>query len=79
MSTFWGGVFHIWITRVGQLGFTENCHEALKVNKINDGLDKSHFVWEIFLFPLQENLLWLFCGVFFSPDVYKKSSGRVAN
>lgn len=64
---------------MGQLGFTENCHEALKVNKINDGLDKSHFVWEIFLFPLQENLLWLFCGFFFSPDVYKKSGGRVAN
>lgn len=58
-------MFYIWITRVGQLGFAENCHEALKVNKINDDLDKSHFVWEIFWFPLQENLLRLFCGVFF--------------
>lgn len=47
------------------------CHVALKVKKINGDLDKSHFVREIFLFPLQENLLWLFCG-FFSPDVYKK-------
>lgn len=58
---------------MGQLGLPENCHVALKVKKINGDLDKSHFVREIFSFPLQENLLRLFCGFFFSPDVHKKA------
>lgn len=52
ISTVWV-FFTLELLKWGQLGFTENCDEALKVKKIRDDVDKSHFVREILCLPLQ--------------------------